>query len=461
MKEMLEKAGPRSQLLILDRDAAAARQLSVALSPHFKTDWAPNGSLALERANGLSPDVVLLALEPGAEADDLRLLDRLRDGGEGPGVIVLGRDGDVNRVVRAMKAGAFHYVTTPVDLAELITLIHHCRTDLDYRRRIRALQYDVDRLCGEFVAADPRTLQVLREIERAAPTEVNVLITGECGTGKEMVARRIHALSARQDGPFVGLNCGAFPPELIEAELFGHEKGAFTGADRPRRGKFELAAGGTLFLDEIGDGPELFQIKLLRILEERSYYRVGGESPRPTDVRVLAATSKNLERGIERGSFRKELYYRLNVFRIHLMPLAERPGDILPLARHFLKAASHQLGKHLEEFSPEAGEALLDYHWPGNIRELRNVVERVAITAAAPVVGLPDLARSAPAHVSEPSYEAGRTRALRDFKRRYCSTQLAHAEGNLSLAAERSGLKRQSFQRMCQECGIDPEEFRP
>jgi DNA-binding NtrC family response regulator len=461
MKEMLEKAGPQSQLLIIDRDAAAARQLSVALSPHFKADWAPNESLALEHANGLGPEVVLLALEPGTEADNLRLLERLRNGGEGPGVIVLGRDGDVNRVVRVMKAGAFHYVTTPVDLAELITLIHHCRTDLDYRRRIRAFQYDVDRLCGEFVAADPRTLQVLREIERVAPTEVNVLITGECGTGKEMVARRIHALSARKDGPFVGLNCGAFPPELIEAELFGHEKGAFTGADRPRRGKFELAAGGTLFLDEIGDGPELFQIKLLRILEERTYYRVGGETPRRTDVRVLAATSKNLEQAIERGSFRKELYYRLNVFRIHLLPLAERPGDILPLARHFLQVVSRQLGKHLESFSPQAGEAFRDYHWPGNIRELRNVVERVAITAATPVIGVPDLARCTPADLTEPSYDAGRARALRDFKRRYCSCQLARAEGNLSLAAERSGLKRQSFQRMCQECGIDPQEFRP
>jgi DNA-binding NtrC family response regulator len=293
-----------------------------------------------------------------------------------------------------------------------------------------------------------------------APTDATVLITGESGTGKEMVARRIHEQSGT-DGPFVGINCAAIPAEIIESEIFGHGKGAFTGADKQRIGKFELAAGGTLFLDEIGESPVNFQVKLLRVLGERVYTRVGENKELEVQTRVLAATSKDLARAMERGEFRSDLYYRLNNFRIHLSPLRERVGDVLPLARVFLSEAASRFRKEIHGFSPAVEKRMLENSWSGNIRQLRNEVERAVISCRGTVISLGDMFSLDPGSDSRLlPYDQAKDLVLSEWQADYCSERLRETGGNVSEAAKLSGLKRQSFQRMIRDLGIDPDEFR-
>lgn len=259
------------------------------------------------------------------------------------------------------------------------------------------------------VFEDPLSAELLRRIELIAPSRANVIIMGETGTGKELVARHVHALSPCRDGPFVAVNCGAFSESLVEAELFGHERGSFTGASQSKPGWFETADGGTLFLDEIGDLPLAMQVKLLRVLQEREVTRIGGRRPIPIDVRLVAATNVHLEEAVRAGRFREDLYYRLNVARLSLLPLRERPGDILPLANHFLRTYAHRIGLSDVELAQDAKLALLSHAWPGNIRELENVIHHALLVSSGSRVTAADLHLPAMASLARP--QAGVHRA--------------------------------------------------
>jgi len=323
-------------VLLVDDDIGFCRDLTTFLEEEFDCDQAHDGETALAKIKRNSPAVVLLDVDLGTNPDGFGVMKGIDKFTSKPSVIMLTGDREVGTVVRALKSGAFHYLCKPPEITELMNLIRMAAEKQRLTRKVAALEEQINESSPPIVARDSRTRQMLADIDKVAPTDATVLLTGESGTGKELAARRIHERSQRRGNALVALNCAAIPDNLVESELFGHEKGAFTGAERPRLGKFALADGGTLFLDEIGDAPLTLQVKLLRVLEERQYYRVGGEKPERADVRVVAATARNIDRMTRTGEFREELLHRLNVYRIHLPALRDRRMDILPLARHFL-----------------------------------------------------------------------------------------------------------------------------
>ncbi len=366
-------------------------------------------------------------------------------------------------MVQAIKMGAFHYASKPADLPQLLNLVDKALSSRVNSRAIQAHRDDVARLTGAFVAGDVSTLRMLEQIDKVAVTDATVLITGESGSGKEMVARRIHDLSLVGAGPFVGINCGAVPADIIESEMFGHSRGAFTGADHLRIGKFEMASGGTLFLDEIGDSPLPFQVKLLRVLGEKIFSRLGENESICLNTRIVAATSKDLEQAIITGEFRSELFYRLNIYRIHLLPLRERKGDIQPLAETFLKEAASRFRKEIQGFSPIVLQKMLRHPWPGNVRQLRNEVERAVLMCSGPLIGLGDIFQSgmvSSAVGGHELYEDAKGRITHQWQEEFFSQRLTETEGNVSEAAKLSGLPRPSFQRIMKALGFDPEDFR-
>jgi DNA-binding NtrC family response regulator len=349
-------------------------------------------------------------------------------------------------------------VQKPPNVEALLNLMDKALGHREARHALRAQESEIDRIRGQFLAADPRQVALLQEIRRAAPTDATVLITGESGTGKELVAALLHRQSRRAQGPFHPFNCAAVNPELLRSELFGHVHGAFTGAVDDRAGAIETARGGTLFLDEIGASSCELQHGLLRLLEQREYQRVGDDTIRAADVRLLAATSSDLEREMAARRFSEALFHRLNVVRIHIPPLRDRRGDILPLARYFLARICAQMGRPEVALSLAAAQALQEHPWPGNVRELRNLIERAIIACRDGEIGLGDLfAVTSPDTVG--SYHEARGRSFQLFQRRYLATQLRAADGNISLAAERSGLLRQAFARMLKRVGLDPRDF--
>ncbi|HZU99836.1 MAG TPA: sigma 54-interacting transcriptional regulator [Planctomycetota bacterium] len=316
-----------------------------------------------------------------------------------------------------------------------------------------------------FLAESPEAKQVLRLVEKAAPTDSTVLVTGESGTGKEVVARLLHARSPRRSGAFVDVNCGALAPTLVDAELFGHEKGAFTGADKRREGKLELARGGTLFLDEIGELALDAQVKLLRVLEERRLVRVGGKEDVPVDFRLVAATHRDLEQLVKEGKFRQDLFYRLEVIRIGVPPLRQRKGDILPLARLFLGRQRQRTGRSVEGFAPEAEKRLLEHDWPGNARELRNVVERAVVLGEGPKVTaddvyIPHVADSAdvPPSAAVDSAVLGPPPSLAEVERKAVERALRYAHWNKTKAAEILGIRRPTIYEKIKLYGLKPPD---
>lgn len=450
------------RILVVDDDPEFSSDIQSCLDGRFVVSVAHDGGAAIERSLEARPDIVLLDIALGSEPDGFAVLERLRALDGAPLVIMLTADRKIETVVRAMKAGAFHYVCKPPSAADLINLIHQALMQLALRRKVEALQDEVGRLRGGLVAEDPLMKAVLREAARVAPTEATVLITGETGTGKEMIARRIHELSARAEGPFEAVNCAGFTESLLESELFGHEAGAFTGASRRRQGRIELARGGTLLLDEIGDGPLKLQGDLLRVLEERRFYRVGGERMVEADVRVIAATSRELDREIAGGRFRADLFHRLNVFPIRVPPLRERRGDILPLARHFLARFARESGRRACAFAPEVEQFLLEQEWPGNVRDLRSAVERAVIRCGGETVTLADVViGTGGVTVPPPPYEVALERVLPDFQRRYIVSLMVAADGRMDRAAEISGLSRQHVLRLLKKYGLSRGDYRP
>jgi len=363
-------------LIIDDEEAIRAALRDILEYEKYVIDEAPDGEQALELAQHNTYDVVLCDIKmPGM--DGLEVLEKIQQLTEAPVVMISGH-GTIDTAVEAIKKGAYDYISKPLDLNRLLVTLRNALDKGNLVQETRKLKKRVIGawdMVGESAAMD----EVRTMIDRVAPTDARVLITGPNGTGKELVARNLHEQSLRAKSPFIEVNCAAIPSELIESQLFGHEKGSFTSAIKQRKGDFEQAHGGTLFLDEIGDMSLSAQAKVLRALQESKISRVGGEKDITVDVRVIAATNKNLRDEIDKGNFREDLYHRLSVILIQVPPLKERTGDIPLLAQHFMEQACQTMGRPTLPFSDEALEAMKQLEWTGNIRELRNVVERLAI----------------------------------------------------------------------------------
>ena len=377
-----------ARLLIIDDDEALRDSLQLVLAGEgYEAHCAADAEEALAWLDRSAFEVVLCDLRmPGMDGMELlpQLVRRLPDST----VVMMSAYGTQELAIEAMQRGAYDYLTKPFEPAELLLTLRKARERERLRSRTSLLEREVERVSGErpIVAASAPMIEVLELLERAAPYKTSVLLTGESGTGKEVLARAIHDQSPRRSEAFVAVNCGAIPENLLESELFGHARGAFTGADRARRGLFVEADGGTLFLDELGELPLPLQVKLLRVLQEEEVRPVGEAKPRAIDVRVLAATARDLESMIAQGDFREDLYYRLNVMEVRVPPLRERRQDIPLLVDHFFARSCTQLGKPLQRVGDDALERLVAYSWPGNVRELENVIERaVLLTDTDPV----------------------------------------------------------------------------
>src|SRR5690554_130203 len=379
------------RILVVDDEVSILNTLEILLRREgFEVSVAKSGREALERFEESRPDVVLTDIRmPGVTGLDLLAQIRERDP-ETP-VILMTAQATLQSAVQAVNQGAFYYLQKPFVNGELVALCRRAAETRELKRENRALRREIrrrDRSSAERPVGRNRSfMEVLKLAETVAPTDSTVLITGESGTGKEILARYIHALSERESGPFVSINCGALPETLLESELFGHVKGAFTGAVRDKVGLLVAAKGGTFFLDEVGEMSPALQVKMLRALQEREVVPVGATEPVPIDVRIIAATNRDLEQEIRRGTFRSDLYYRLNVITLHLPPLRERRDDIPLLTEHFLRVLAERTGAAQPlKVSPEAMEALQSYDWPGNVRELENALERAAVLCQGDVL---------------------------------------------------------------------------
>ncbi|RMG14818.1 MAG: sigma-54-dependent Fis family transcriptional regulator [Planctomycetota bacterium] len=453
------------QVLVVDDEAIMRTFLKKALRKlGYEVKLAASVDEALSLFAPRAFSLVLTDLRM-PERSGLELLDSLRAQDPTTPVVIMTAFGTVERAVEAMRRGAANFVTKPIDVGHLELVLERTlreRKQDEELTRLRPHADERDRL-GGLIGQSLAMKQVYQLIDRVAATELTVLIRGETGTGKELCARAIHEQSARRSERFQVVNCAAIQESLLESELFGHEKGAFTGADRLRIGHFEAAQGGTLFLDEVGEAPLSVQAKLLRALQEREVVRVGGTDPIPVNVRVLAATHRDLEAEVAAGRFREDLYYRLAAFPLHLPPLRERPDDVPLLAEHFLETAGSP------PLDLEASLALARYDWPGNVRQLRNVIARAAVLAGEGPVRLdhlpPELLRS----VGEAPDPSGGAQGLLDlplreararFERLYVEHQLRQCAGNVSEAARRAGVGRASLHDKINKLGVDPSRFR-
>jgi DNA-binding NtrC family response regulator len=371
----------RGRILIVDDESNARAALSEILREDgFATETAADGFKALGKLDEFAPDVILTDLKmPGL--DGIAFMEKARVAAPGAVFVVMTAFGTISSAVEAMKKGAENYLLKPLDPEALGAVVDRAMEKARLVQEARRLR---DRLrernaLSHIVSNDPKMNAVLELVAQVGPSKASVLVTGESGTGKELIAEAIHAASPRAKAPFVRLHCAALSESLLESELFGHERGAFTGAFSRREGRFKQADGGTLFLDEIGEVPAAVQVKLLRFLQERTFERVGGNETLRVDVRIIAATNRDLGAEIKRGAFREDLFYRLNVVAVELPPLRERRADVPALASFFLRKYASENGKTIETFADDALAALLEYRWPGNVRELENVVERAVV----------------------------------------------------------------------------------
>ncbi len=427
-----------------------------------------HGSAALAQLERHAFDFVLTDLALGEGPSGLDVLRAAKGRQPETPVVMITAHGNEKIAVEAMKLGAEDYVPKPFDNDEIRLVVRRALERTQLARENRLLRARVEREfgMGNLIGSGPAMRSVFETMRKVAETDLTVLIRGESGTGKELVAQALHEASPRKSAPFVAVNCAAISRELVESELFGHEKGAFTGADARRVGRFEAAHGGTIFLDEIGDMAPDTQAKVLRVLQERSFERVGGGKPIQVDVRVIAATHRDLERDVASGRFREDLYYRLKVVEIPLPPLRERPEDLPALAERFLAQVAERLGRPEKRLSPAAQAALAAHAWPGNARELRNRIEQSAVLAAGEEIEAADLrldaaaGAPAPASAELPFSEAKRA-AVEGFEREFLLRALRANAGNVSRTAEAIGMVRQSLQQKIRELGLRDEDWSP
>ena len=447
-----------ARVLLVDDDPDFCEALGDRLrSLGFEVSVADRGPEALRLCREEPPAIVLLDLVlPGM--DGMAVLEAIRRSEPDAVVIVITGHGTIARAVEAMKKGAYDFVSKPVDAKHLEIVLGKALERRALRDANALLSSELGDRYAAIVGDSSQMREVLDVARRAAPSGAIVLLLGESGTGKEVIARAIHRWSRRADQPFVVVNCVALSEELLESELFGHEKGAFTGAHQQKRGKLEVAHGGTVFLDEIGDIRPALQAKLLRVLQDQTFERVGGTRPIQTDVRFVAATNRDLRTAVRDGLFRLDLFYRLNVVAMTLPPLRERAGDVPALAQHFLERYRRELKRELRALTPDTLAALRRYAWPGNVRELENVIERAAVLADGPDVTPRDL----PGEIREAgltegmSPEAARTyhAAVEEFKRGLIASTLRRTSGNRTRAARLLGLQRTYLARLIRDLGL-------
>ncbi len=443
------------QVLLVDDEANIRRMLAALLRDEGLTvAEAPNGNAALLLVDQADPDVILLDLLMPPGPDGLETLSRLRERGRSTPVIMMSGKAQLTDAVRAVKLGAFQFLEKPLTPESVLVTVR-AALELDRTRaQNRALQAELGRRAN-LIGDSPAMQQVRSLIERVGPTEARVLVTGESGTGKELVAAAVHASSRRNGRAFVTVNCAAIPRDLVESEMFGHERGAFTGATERRMGRFELAHEGTLFLDEIGDLSAEAQAKLLRTLETGELQRIGAESTIRTDVRIVSATNRRLEDEVSAGNFREDLFFRLNVFPISLPPLRERMDDLPILVAHL---AERVRPRQAASFTPAALEAMAAYSWPGNVRELANLIERLSILCgptvdAAAVRGV--LRGGGPSPVPSVTLGLPLSDALDEYERNLITAAMAQAEGNVAEAARVLQTDRANLYRRMRRLGIE------
>ncbi len=436
------------RILVVDDDAATRKGLQDLLAAWgYQVSVASDGAEALERMAEQPPAVVISDLVM-PKLDGLGLLAALKRDSPGMVLILLTGQGTIESAVQAMKDGAFDYLTKPVDPGRLQVLLDKAVERTETVREVHLLRRQLRQrgVFGRLVAGAPAMQEITRQLDLAAPTDATVLIVGETGTGKELVARTIHELSPRRKGPFVAINCAAIPETLLESEIFGHEKGAFTGAAERRQGCFELADGGTLFLDEIAEMQPATQVKFLRVLQEGRFRRLGGKTEIQVDVRVLAATNKDPLKAVQEGALREDLYYRLNVFAISLPPLRERMEDLPELIQAFLEAYNERHQRAVRGVDEAALAVLRQHRWPGNVRELENVIERAVIVCPGDLIDVEHLpAPLAPPSAPAPAADGADVRlpvgtTVEEAERQLILSTLVHTGNNKARAAEILGI---------------------
>ncbi len=459
-----------SKILVVEDEHAIRLALKGLLRREgHEVSLAENGDVAIEILREEVFDLVITDLALGRGKSGMDVLRAAKEARPETGVVMITAHGSEKIAVEAMKAGADDYVPKPFDNDELRVVVARSLERHRLERENRLLREQIQRDYGfdNLIGAGAAMRRVFETIQKVAETDLSVMIRGESGTGKELVAQALHSTSSRCSRPFVAVNCAAINRELVESELFGHEKGAFTGADRRRIGRFEAADGGTIFLDEIGDMAPETQAKVLRVLEERRLERVGSAQSIEVDVRVVCATHRDLEEEIKAGRFREDLYYRLNVVEIQLPPLRERIEDFAALSGRFLSQVALRLDREKKTLDSAALARLARHGWPGNVRELRNVLERAAVLSAGPEIGEEDL-QLAPSSdevsQSTPDLELpfadAKRQTVESFERQYLSQALREHGGNVSRTATAIGMVRQSLQQKIRELGLDAEEFR-
>jgi len=453
----------QGRVLVVDDERAMVVALKGLLTKEgYQVETAPSGEEALQRLEAGSFHVVVTDLSMDG-VSGMQVLERARALDPDCAVIMITAYGNEKLAVQAMKLGAADYLPKPFDNDELRVLVRRNVENVLLRRDHRRLLEQVHDAFGfeNIIGTSPAMRRLFETIDKVAPTDVTVLIRGESGTGKELVANALHYRSPRRGKLLVKMNCAALSRELVESELFGHEKGAFTGATGRREGKFEVADGGTLFLDEVGDMPLETQAKLLRAIQEREFERVGGNTPIKVDVRLIAATNQDLEAGVQSGKFREDLYYRLRVVELVIPPVCERREDIPLLIDHFLKDAAGRFGRELKPLTGEALRACVAHDWKGNVRELRSAVEQALLLAPGPEITPADLFNRPavalpprPAVPSGTSFREAKERVVSAFERDFIVQALRRNGGNVSKTAEEVGLYRQNLQHKMRELGI-------
>ncbi|MGH7798181.1 MAG: sigma-54-dependent transcriptional regulator [Candidatus Binatia bacterium] len=445
-----------TRVLIVDDDPASRRLVEVRLRPlECDVATAGNGEQALSAIRKDPPGLVLLDLQM-PKMGGIEVLRELRKEGIEVPTIVITAHGSIETAVEAMKEGAYDFITKPIDANHFDIVVRKALERQGLKRELELFSEDADKRYRLIVGKSEKMKEAVETARKAAISKATVLLLGESGTGKEVFARAIHNWSERKDQPFVAINCVGLSRELLESELFGHEKGAFTGADQQKKGKMELANGGTVFLDEIGDVSQELQTKLLRFLQEREFDRVGGVRPIKVDVRIIAATNRDLEGAVKDGRFREDLYHRLNVIPISLPPLRERAQDIEPLSLYFLRRYSLESKKNIAEIANDALAKLAAYPWPGNVRELANTVERAVVLGNAPVLRIEDLPRRIGAAAVQISADVLSYREAMEARRREIVLQaLSQSNGNRTAAAKNLGLHEKYFLRLIKTLGIN------
>ncbi len=460
----------KARILVVEDEKAIQLALSGLLRREgYDVEVAGTGEGALTKLRDTAFDLVITDLALGRGISGMDVLRAAKELRAETLVVMITAHGSETIAVEAMKAGAEDYVPKPFDNDEIRLVVHRALDRTRLERENRLLLEQVQRQYGfeNLIGTGPAMRRVFETIQKVAETDLTVLVRGESGTGKELVAQALHNRSSRRKRPFVPVNCAAINTELVESELFGHEKGAFTGADARREGRFEAADGGTVFLDEIGDMPPETQAKVLRVLQERCFERVGGTRPLQVDVRVVAATHRNLEDDVAQRRFREDLYYRLKVVEIELPPLRDRREDLPALAQRVLERVTERLGRDQKRISEAAMARLARHAWPGNVRELQNTIETAAVLGAGAEIeeadlNLPDAGSeraSLGSDVSGLPFSEAKRRVIESFEHRYLLGALRQHDGNISRTAEAIGMVRQSLQQKIRELGLRSEDW--